>query len=201
MLTCTTLSTHKITFHHFSVVVLISYLFIYLKQYFMPFDFYIKKSCKFQDLLFHWVKPQAIFLVSIEVHEKLGPIHWETPWPSEKRHATFYQRAKSKTKLDVRLYCTTCRTWAHENLSRDTSGSSYKHVNYDEPHWNSDLTNTEIRMQTPMDLAYMCVKPPLPNTKCVHVCVTKCVCLNPQRSSLRSLTFARFARTFFNSLN
>ena len=37
----------------------------------------------------------------------------------------------------------------------------------------------------PMDLAYMCVKPqmrlyvcqalPLPNTKCVYMCVTKCV--------------------------
>ena len=94
----------------------------------------------------------------------------------------------------------------------------------------------------PMDLAYMCVKPqmrlyvcqtlPLPNTKCVYMCVTKCVymcvtkcvymcvtkcvymcvtkcvlhvchqmCLLTQRSSLRSLTFARFARTFFNSLN
>ena len=93
-----------------------------------------------------------------------------------------------------------------------------------------------------MDLAYMCVKPqmrlyvcqalPLPNTKCVYMCVTKCVYMcvtkcvymcvtkcvymcvtkcvymcvtkcvhmcvtNSQRSSLRSLTFARFARTFF----
>ena len=97
-----------------------------------------------------------------------------------------------------------------------------------------------------MDLAYMCVKPqmrlyvcqalPLPNTKCVYMCVTKCVYMcvtkcvymcvtkcvymcvtkcvhmcvtkcvhmcvtNSQRSSLRSLTFARFARTFFNNLN
>ena len=39
--------------------------------------------------------------------------------------------------------------------------------------------------KNPMDLAYMCVKPqmrlyvcqtlPLPNTKCVYMCVTKCV--------------------------
>ena len=40
-------------------------------------------------------------------------------------------------------------------------------------------------MRVSMDLAYMCVKPqmrlyvcqalPLPNTKCVYMCVTKCV--------------------------
>ena len=34
----------------------------------------------------------------------------------------------------------------------------------------------------------------------LHVCHQMRL-LNPQRSSLRSLTFARFARTFFNSLN
>ena len=47
--------------------------------------------------------------------------------------------------------------------------------------------------------AFICVSPNAQNmcvTKCVHMCVT-----NSQRSSLRSLTFARFARTFFNSLN
>ena len=82
-----------------------------------------------------------------------------------------------------------------------------------------------------MDLAYMCVKPqlrlyvcqalPLPNTKCIYMCVTKCVCMcvtkcvcmcvtkcvnmcvtknvcwrNGARFA-RSFTFARFARTFF----
>ena len=38
----------------------------------------------------------------------------------------------------------------------------------------------------------------------LYVCHQMRLCLrllNPQRSSLRSLTFARFARTFFNSLN
>ena len=34
----------------------------------------------------------------------------------------------------------------------------------------------------------------------LHVCHQMRL-LNPQRSSLRSLAFARFARTFFNSLN
>ena len=78
---------------------------------------------------------------------------------------------------------------------------------------------------------YVCQALPLPNTKCVYMCVTKCVymcvtkcvymcvtaficvspnafiymchqmCLLMQWSSLRSLAFARFARTFFNSLN
>ena len=53
---------------------------------------------------------------------------------------------------------------------------------------------------------YMCV------TKCVCMCVTKCVCMcvtkcvhmcvtNSQRSLLRLLAFARFVRTFLNSLN
>ena len=86
-------------------------------------------------------------------------------------------------------------------------------------------------MPRTMDLAYMCVKLqmrlyvcqalPLPNTKCVYMCVTNAfMCVSPnaffffvfhqmrlyvfhkmrllnlQRSSLRSLTFARFARTF-----
>ena len=49
---------------------------------------------------------------------------------------------------------------------------------------------------------YMCV------TKGVYMCVTKCVyvchkmrlCVCHQRSSLRSVTCARFARTFFDSL-
>ena len=43
---------------------------------------------------------------------------------------------------------------------------------------------------------YMCV------TKCVYMCVTKCVhmCVTSQQSSLRSLTFARFARTFFQQI-
>ena len=53
-----------------------------------------------------------------------------------------------------------------------------------------------------MDLAYMCVKPQMRLmcvTKCVYVCVTAESAT--QWSSLRSLTFARFARTFFDSLN
>ena len=70
-----------------------------------------------------------------------------------------------------------------------------------------------------MDLAHMCVKPqmrlyvlssvaPPKHQMRLYVChqMRLYVChqmrlLNPQRSSLRSLTFARFARTFFNSLN
>ena len=72
-----------------------------------------------------------------------------------------------------------------------------------------------------MDLAYMCVKhqmrlyvcpalppPPPKHQMRLYVChqMRLYVChqmrlLNPQRSSLRSLTFARFARTFLNSLN
>ena len=65
--------------------------------------------------------------------------------------------------------------------------------------------------QDPVDLAQMCVKPQCVCmcvtkcvAKCVKMCVTKCVHMgvtNSQRSSLRSQTFARFARTFFNSLN
>ena len=51
--------------------------------------------------------------------------------------------------------------------------------------------------------AFICVSP-----NALYVChqMRLYVChqmrpLNPQRNSLRSLTFARFARTFFNSLN
>ena len=47
-----------------------------------------------------------------------------------------------------------------------------------------------------MDLVYMCVKPQMR----LYVCHQMRL-LNLQRSSLRSLTFVRFARTFFNSLN
>ena len=43
--------------------------------------------------------------------------------------------------------------------------------------------------------AFICVSPN------AFICVSPIRLLNPQRSSLRSLTFARFARTFFNSLN
>ena len=45
-----------------------------------------------------------------------------------------------------------------------------------------------------MDLAYMCVKPQMRLYVCHPVRL-----LNSQRSSLRSFTFARFARTFFQS--
>ena len=51
-----------------------------------------------------------------------------------------------------------------------------------------------ILLHLPMDLAYMCVKPQMR----LYVCHQMRL-LNPQRSSLRQLTFARFARTFFNS--
>ena len=47
------------------------------------------------------------------------------------------------------------------------------------------------RVYSPMDLAYMCVKPQMR----LYVCHQ--MRLLTQRSSLRSLTFARFARTFF----
>ena len=74
-----------------------------------------------------------------------------------------------------------------------------------------EKVHDEERRYTPaMDLAYVCVKPqmrlyvcqtlPFPNTKCVYMCHQ--MRLLTQRSSLRSLTFARFARTFFfDSLN
>ena len=80
-----------------------------------------------------------------------------------------------------------------------------------------------------MDLAYMCVKPQMRSYVChqmrlyvchqmrLYVChQMRLLCVSPnaftcvspnafaeatQRSSLRSLTFARFTRTFFNNLN
>ena len=66
---------------------------------------------------------------------------------------------------------------------------------------DQDLSLGEIRDQLSrlrfsMDLAYLCVK----HQMRLYVCHQMRL-LNPQRSSLRSLTFARFARTFFNSLN
>ena len=56
--------------------------------------------------------------------------------------------------------------------------------------------NTKCVYMCVTKCVYMCV------TKCVYMCVTKCVYMcvtkcDPQRSSLRSLPFARFARTFF----
>ena len=54
------------------------------------------------------------------------------------------------------------------------------------------LPNTKCVYMCVTKCVYVCV------TKCVHMCVTKSVhmCVtNSQRSSLRSLTFARFART------
>ena len=64
------------------------------------------------------------------------------------------------------------------------------------------LLKHQMRLYGVTKCVYMCV------TKCVYMCVTKCVCMcvtkcvymcvtNSQRSSFRSLTFARFVRTFF----
>ena len=69
--------------------------------------------------------------------------------------------------------------------------------------------------RTPMDLAYTCVKhqrplyvcqglalPPLPKKHQMRLYVCHQMRLpSPQRSSLRSFSFARFARTFFNWVN
>ena len=62
----------------------------------------------------------------------------------------------------------------------------------------------QIRQQRWPWTSLTCVSSP----KCVlcvspnAFCVTKCVCwIRKQRSSLRLLTFARFARTFINNLN
>ena len=54
-----------------------------------------------------------------------------------------------------------------------------------------------------MDLAYMCVKPQMRLYVChqMRLCVCHQMCLLTQQSLLRSLTFARFARLFFNNLN
>ena len=58
--------------------------------------------------------------------------------------------------------------------------------------------------------AFICVSGVAPPKHQMRLCVCHQMRLyvchqmrlqNPQRSSLRSLTFARFARTFFNSLN
>ena len=64
------------------------------------------------------------------------------------------------------------------------------------------ISQTAVKL--PMDLAYMCVKHQMRLYVChqmrLHVCHQMRL-LNPQRSLLRSLTFVRFVRTFFNSLN
>ena len=136
------------------------------------------------------------------------------PWAQPRNLMCFWRKGEKTRDCDscwpqTLLFMLRCQraSWSIMLVSRwlsslDEANDSTHAIAFNQPstqHSNPmDLADTCVKHQKRL---YVCQGLVPPNTKCAYTCVTLRL-PSPQRSSLRSLTFAHFARTFFfNRLN